>query len=160
MTDFTPVPIESHRIADDEVGKPALFGTVLSGQPLEIHRDLYQGDHGRFKSGIWQCTPGTVAMKDWPYEEFCVLLSGRVIITPQGGTPREYKAGDALVLPMGFTGTWEIIETVRKYFAVQKRQSLLRQAKARATGWLRSRRPGAGKTGAGQAGGAQPGTAF
>lgn len=154
MPDFTPVPIESRRIADDEIGKPAVFGAILSGQPQEIHRNLFDGDHGRFKSGVWQCTPGTVAMKDWPYHEFCVLLSGRVIITPEGGVPREYRAGDALVLPMGFTGTWEILETVRKYYAVQARQPLLRRVKERVKDWLR---PGAK---GGQAGDTQAGAAF
>lgn len=154
MPDHTPIPIDSRRIADDEVGKPALFGSILSGQPLEIHRNIFEADYGRFKSGVWQCTPGIVAMKDWPYHEFCVLLSGRVIITPDGGSPREYKAGDALVLPMGFTGTWEILETVRKYYAVQARQPLMRRVKERVKGWLR---PGAK---AGQATDAQAGAAF
>ncbi|HYF88425.1 cupin domain-containing protein [Azospirillum sp.] len=154
MPDFTPVPIESRRIADDETGKPAVFGAILSGQPQEIHRNLFDGDFGRFKSGVWQCTPGLVAMKDWPYHEFCVLLSGRVIITPEGGMPREYKAGDALVLPMGFTGTWEILETVRKYYAVQARQPLLRRVKERVKGLLRRGAKG------GQTGDAQAGAAF
>ncbi len=154
MPDFTPVPIESRRIADDETGKPAVFGAILSGQPQEIHRNLFDGDYGRFKSGVWQCTPGVVAMKDWPYHEFCVLLSGRVIITPEGGVPREYKAGDALVLPMGFTGTWEILETVRKYYAVQARQPLLRRVKERVKGLLRRGAKG------GQTGDAQAGAAF
>ncbi|MDR6769833.1 cupin domain-containing protein [Azospirillum sp. BE72] len=154
MPDFTPVPIESRRIADDETGKPAVFGAILSGQPQEIHRNLFDGDFGRFKSGVWQCTPGIVAMKDWPYHEFCVLLSGRVIITPEGGVPREYKAGDALVLPMGFTGTWEILETVRKYYAVQARQPLLRRVKERVKGLLRRGAKG------GQTGDAQAGAAF
>ncbi|WP_247894213.1 cupin domain-containing protein [Azospirillum sp. B510] len=149
-----PIPIDGHRIADDEVGKPAVFGAILSGQPMEINRNLFQGDLGRFRSGVWQCTPGLVRMTDWPYHEFCLLLSGRVIITPQGGAPREYKAGDALVLPMGFTGTWEILETVRKYYAVQARQPLLRRMRLRVMGWLRR---GAAD---GKAGTAQAGTAF
>ncbi|MBP2300236.1 cupin domain-containing protein [Azospirillum picis] len=130
------LPIERHR-PDEGAAKPAVFGTVLEGRPLETDTLLYTGDHGRYKVGIWQCTPGLVAMKDWPYEEFCVLLAGRVVITPEGGSPREYVAGDALVLPQGFTGTWDIKETVRKHYAVQKRQSLLAQVKVRAKNWLR-----------------------
>lgn len=130
------IRIERGRIADDETGKPAVFGAVLSGDPREIHRNLYDGDDGRFASGVWQCTPGLVAMKDWPYEEFCVLLSGRVVITPEGSVAQEYRTGDALVLPMGFTGTWDIKETVRKYYAVQKRRTVLMRAKATLRGWL------------------------
>lgn len=124
------IAIDRTRIAEDEEGKPAVFGTVLAGTPREIHRNLFDDATGRFSCGVWQCTPGLVAMKDWPYDEFCVLLTGRVTITPEGGEPRDYAAGDALVLPRGFTGTWEIRETVRKYYAVQRRPSALARIKA------------------------------
>ncbi len=59
-------------------------------------------------------------MKRWPYNELCVLLAGRVVITPDGGTPHEHRAGDAFVIPQGFTGTWDIRETVRKAYAIER----------------------------------------
>lgn len=130
------VPIERTRIADSEEGKPAVFGAVLSGDPREIHRNLFDDTSGTFSCVVWQCSPGLVAMKDWPYDEFCVLLTGRVVITPEGGAAREYRAGDALVLPQGFTGTWEIRETVRKYYAIQRKLSMLARAKALVRGLL------------------------
>lgn len=132
----TVVPIERSRIADDETGIPAVFGAVLDGQPMEIHRNLFDDATGRFSCGVWQCSPGLVAMTDWPYDEFCVLLTGRVVITPDGGSPREYKAGDALVLPKGFTGTWDIRETVRKYYAIQRRPSPIARVKGFVKGLL------------------------
>lgn len=130
------VPIERTRIADGEEGKPAVFGAVLTGDPREIHRNIFDDATGRFSCGVWQCSPGLVAMTDWPYDEFCVLLTGRVVITPDGGEPREYAAGDALVLPKGFTGTWKIEETVRKYYAIQRSPSALARVKARVRGLL------------------------
>ncbi len=113
------VPIDQ-RLIGDASGKPAVFGTVLSGDPQESFLNLYDGGGGRFACGVWQCTPGTIAMADWPHEEFCVLLAGRVVITPQGGRPQEYRQGDAFVIPRGFTGIWDVRETIRKYYAIEK----------------------------------------
>ncbi|AWJ91703.1 DUF861 domain-containing protein (plasmid) [Azospirillum baldaniorum] len=113
------VPIDQRLIGDDP-GKPAVFGTVLSGDPQESFLNLYDGGGGRFACGVWQCTPGTIAMADWPYEEFCVLLAGRVVITPRDGAPQEHGEGDAFVIPRGFTGVWEVRETIRKYYAIEK----------------------------------------
>ncbi len=113
------IPLDAGLI-DRDPGKPAVFGTVLSGNPQETFLNLYDDRGGRFACGVWQCTPGVVAMADWPYDELCVLLAGRVVITPQGGTPAEYRQGDAFVIPKGFTGTWDIRETIRKHYAIQK----------------------------------------
>jgi uncharacterized cupin superfamily protein len=37
-------------------------------------------------------------------------------VTPDGGEPCEIGAGDVAVFPVGWTGTWEIHETVRRLF--------------------------------------------
>ncbi|KAA0684252.1 cupin domain-containing protein [Roseomonas genomospecies 6] len=113
------VPIDP-RLIGSTPAKPAVFGTVLSGEPQESFLNLYDGGGGRFACGLWQCTPGTIAMADWPHEEFCVLLAGRVVITPQGGAPQEHRQGDAFVIPRGFTGIWDVRETIRKYYAIEK----------------------------------------
>ncbi|NYZ13532.1 cupin domain-containing protein [Azospirillum sp. RWY-5-1] len=115
---------------------PAGFGAVLSGDPREQGIGLFDSDTGRFSAGVWQCTPGVVRMVRWPYNETCVLLSGRVVITPDGGEPREYRAGDAFVIPCGFTGTWDIRETVRKHYAIERPLAPLRLI-VRGTRWLR-----------------------
>jgi len=109
-----------HELIDRDPGKPAVFGSVLSGDPQETFLNVFDNGTERFACGVWQCTPGIVAMADWPYDEFCVLLAGRVVITPQGGVPQEYGQGDAFVIPRGFTGTWDIRETIRKYYAIEK----------------------------------------
>ncbi len=117
--DHRLVPLDAGRMEGDP-GKPAAFGAVLSGDPRETMLNLFDSGNARFACGVWRCTPGVVAMTDWPYDEFCVLLSGRVVITPQGGEPREYAQGDAFAIPKGFTGTWDVRETIRKYYAIQK----------------------------------------
>jgi len=41
---------------------------------------------------------------------------GYCIITPDGQEPIHLKAGDIFVVEPGMKGTWEVVETVRKYF--------------------------------------------
>jgi uncharacterized cupin superfamily protein len=47
-----------------------------------------------------------------------VLLEGRVRLTAQDGSVSEFAAGDAFVVPGGFTGIWENIGRVRKHYAI------------------------------------------
>jgi hypothetical protein len=49
---------------------------------------------------IWTCD---VSSFDWTYEdqETCLLLEGEVTVTPEGGTPVQFGAGDLVVFPAG-----------------------------------------------------------
>ena len=67
-------------------------------------------------TGIWQATPGeTRSIKGGSFE-FCHILSGVVEITPDGGAPVTYRAGDSFIMKPGFTGVWKTVETVRKIY--------------------------------------------
>ena len=46
------------------------------------------------------------------------LVAGRMTVTPDGGEPTELGAGDMAVFPQGWSGTWDIHETVRKVYAI------------------------------------------
>lgn len=48
--------------------------------------------------------------------EFCHILAGVIEITPDGGAPLTFRAGDSFVMKPGFTGVWKTIETVRKIY--------------------------------------------
>ena len=50
--------------------------------------------------------------------EVIYVLSGRMTVTPEGGEPTEIGAGDVAVFALGWTGTWDIHETVRKVYSV------------------------------------------
>ena len=74
-------------------------------------------EKGDASAGIWQCEPGS---SHWVLEtnEVIYLVAGRMTVTPDGGEPCEIGAGDVAVFPVGWTGTWEIHETVRKLFSI------------------------------------------
>ena len=54
----------------------------------------------------------------WTYQaqETCYFLKGRVVVTPDGGEPREFARGDLVTFPKGLSCTWEILEDVEKHY--------------------------------------------
>jgi uncharacterized cupin superfamily protein len=78
--------------------------------PLDTARD------GQVKTGIWQATPGVTRSIKGELFEFCHILEGVVELTPDGGEPVIYKAGDSFVMKPGYTGNWRTIETVKKIY--------------------------------------------
>ena len=83
----------------------------MATQGLEVWAD------GDKSAGIWQCEPGpsrwTLATNEVIY-----LVSGRMTVMPDGGAASELCAGDMAVFPRGWTGTWDIHDTVRKVYAI------------------------------------------
>ena len=64
---------------------------------------------------IWTCNPSSF---DWTYDEkeTCLLLEGQVTVTPKGGQPVKFSAGDLVTFPAGMDCRWEVHKAVRKYY--------------------------------------------
>jgi uncharacterized cupin superfamily protein len=87
-----------------------------AGAPAPERFDARDGD--TLFSGVWESTPGKwrIAYDEW---EFCSILSGRSVVTRDGGRQEILVAGDTFIIEPGFTGTWETVETTRKVFVVR-----------------------------------------
>lgn len=83
--------------------------------PQTVNIVNYQSPDGRKTMGTWVCTPGKWAFSHDRWE-YCHFLEGYSIITPEGQAPIHVKAGDIFTIEPGTRGTWEVVETVRKYF--------------------------------------------
>lgn len=69
------------------------------------------------RHGLWQMTPGLLPGVRGP--ESVVLLSGRARVTVEpAGQTYEVAEGDTFILDAGETATWEVLETVRKFYVV------------------------------------------
>ncbi|NMO00935.1 DUF861 domain-containing protein [Gordonia sp. TBRC 11910] len=69
--------------------------------------------------GIWECRPGGWPVVDRPDTETCYIISGRATITDDAsGTTVDVSAGDFLTLPVGWSGRWDITETLRKAYSI------------------------------------------
>ena len=90
---------------------------ILSGAPAQTLHNLFASPDGRFNSGIWQSEPGMWRVV-FSESEFCHLLEGVIVVRGDDGSERTFRAGDAFVSPAGFTGTWEVLERAKKYYAI------------------------------------------
>lgn len=69
--------------------------------------------------GFWECTPGGWPVVDRQDTEVAYILSGKGEITDEAsGVVHSIGAGDLVILPVGWTGRWDIEETVRKVYVI------------------------------------------
>ena len=54
----------------------------------------------------------------WHYDEkeTCLIIEGKVTVTPSGGEPVTISKGDLVVFPQGMSCTWNVQEAVRKHY--------------------------------------------
>ncbi len=94
------------------VAKP-LGETVSHTSGRLLHRD----EDGSNEAGLWVCTPG-VWRCEVERDEFCHFLDGRCVYTDDEGQRLEIEGGDAAFFPAGWSGTCEVLETVRKTYLI------------------------------------------
>ncbi|KAB2388783.1 cupin domain-containing protein [Actinomadura montaniterrae] len=94
---------------------------VLSAQWRETEYLAYGGPAKEYTGGFWTGEPGAVRIDPWPYDEICVILSGRVAVADLDGGRAEFGAGEAFFIPRGFAGDWVTIEPTSKVFVAVTR---------------------------------------
>ncbi len=92
-----------------DVGAPHTSGLVL-----HVDEDL------GLEIGIWACTPGGWSITDRPDSETVHIMGGRCRLTNVDGTSRELGPGDSALLPRGWSGRWDILEPLRKFYLTVK----------------------------------------
>lgn len=90
---------------------------LLSGEYATRTWNHWTGEQDRLYCGIWECTPGKVTV-DYTEWEFCHFMTGKATLTNAAGQSWTLQAGDAFIIPPGFRGTWETVETVRKHYVI------------------------------------------
>ncbi len=90
---------------------------VLKGDPAQKAVNAFASADGRFSCGVWESQPGKWRVV-FSENEFCHLLAGVIVVAGDDGSERTFRAGDAFVCPAGFTGTWDVVESAKKYYAV------------------------------------------
>lgn len=113
VVDFADDPLEAteRRLAD-------LPDRVVDGDPHHETKMQFQSPDGGLIAGTWVSTPGKWhAFTD--RDEFCMILSGHVRLISEDGEAKTFKTGDAFLIPNGFRGYWDVIETTTKHFVIR-----------------------------------------
>lgn len=70
--------------------------------------EVFRTPESDFDTGVWRT--GAVHFditEPYPYHEYMHFIEGSVTLTSSDGTVTELVAGDSVVIPMGWTGTWD-----------------------------------------------------
>lgn len=104
----------------NEVRGPATLGTIIAGECLQVLDVFMTNEKGNFLAGVWTCTPGTMKLTDYPFNEMATIIEGRIIVTEEdSGAVQEFGPGEGLAIRKGFRGTWHMPEAVLKRFAAE-----------------------------------------
>lgn len=101
-----------------ELDAGRLVPTAIAGEPYESW--LVISDDGRVELGIWEVTPGSFhGETDGIYEQMHVV-AGSGTITGADGVVTEIRPGVVMLCPDGWSGVWDVRETIRKTYTIVK----------------------------------------
>ena len=120
----SPVRLDPDKVAGLDLTSipPDAFQDILVAGELHMRvATLFSG--AELTVQIFESSPAKTDHRTRPTEvdEFVYVLSGKLILTEPNGTVHEYRPGDSLVLPVGYTGTWEMQGNYREIAVVKKR---------------------------------------
>lgn len=101
---------------------PDAYSDILVAGELNMRvASLFEGEE--LAVSIFESTPAKTDHRTRPtdFDEFVYVLSGKLILTEPNGTAHEFTPGQALVLPTGFTGTWEMQGNYRELVVLMKK---------------------------------------
>jgi uncharacterized cupin superfamily protein len=104
---------------DAEVDHP-LPERLIAGNPRRETWNVSDTPaQGRLYCGVWRCEPGhwRIEMGSGEQELFTVL-SGRCRVHAEDGSVQEAGPGEAIFIPPGFRGSFEVLETLTKTYAI------------------------------------------
>jgi uncharacterized cupin superfamily protein len=123
-----------NNVAPVRLDRDKMAGLGLTAIPPDAYKDILVGgelnmrvatlfDGKELRASIFESTPAKTSHRTRPTDgdEFVYVLSGKLILTEPNGTSQEFRPGDSLVLPAGYTGTWEMQGNYREIALVMKK---------------------------------------
>jgi uncharacterized protein len=96
------------------------IGSAKDG-PMETRgKAIWKSDDERIGTGVWECDAGRFTAKFAGQGEFIHIVSGSMTCTAEDGTVTELAAGDSATFPPGWTGEWNVHQTLRKLYCTFK----------------------------------------
>ena len=89
----------------------------IEGNPQQSLWNHYSDPRDQFHSAVWQRDLGRWKVNYTEYE-CCQILAEISMLHGSDGSGRKLVAGDKFVIPAGFSGEWEVIETIKKIYVI------------------------------------------
>lgn len=115
-TTFKPSELFKGDLNESPLGPPT--AEVLGEEIRTRAATSFTSDDSRIRSGVWEAEPGLSRWEFLDRGEAIYVLEGRMVVTEDGSNPITVEAGMSAVFPIGWQGTWEIQERIRKFFVI------------------------------------------
>ena len=84
----------------------------------EVNHFYFKSDDESILTGVWESAPCREEIEAYPAHELMTVLSGSVTLTDQNGSAETFTTGDTFFVAKGSKVTWEITETLRKFYLI------------------------------------------
>ena len=96
----------------------------ISGNPQRTTWNHFTNDSGEVFMGVWTSEVGAWRIEMGATEdEYFYVIAGRGRLISEEGEIREFAVGDAVIIPAGFKGTFEVIDTLTKHYVITDRKA-------------------------------------
>ena len=97
---------------------------LITGNPKRTTWNHYTNNSGEVYAGVWSCEVGAWRIEMGEREdEFFFVTEGRCRLTADNGTQVEIGAGESVIIPAGFKGTFAVLEPIKKHYMIVDRQA-------------------------------------
>ena len=92
------------------------WSPIESGTARNSETVLFAGEN---TVSVWDAGPAKLIIDTpFPYDEFVVILKGKLVLTDKDGNRTAYEEGDMFMTPKGFVGTWDMTEEYRELIVI------------------------------------------
>ncbi len=92
--------------------------TFTSDDHREVNHTFFSTEDGSILSGVWESAPCKEEIESYPVHEMMTVLSGSVTLTDADGRSETFTSGDTFFVPKGTKFTWQITQTLRKFYMI------------------------------------------
>ena len=97
---------------------------LVSGNPQRVTWNHFTNASGEVFMGVWSCEVGSWRIEmGLDEDEYFYVIEGAGAIIETDGTRREFTVGDAVIIPAGFKGIFEVTEPMKKHNVIIDRQA-------------------------------------
>lgn len=90
----------------------------VSGNPVQHSELKFNGQDGKVRSGIWECSAGVFTADYNGIIEFCHVIEGDATIKTSDGKEFSVSAGDGFILDAGLKTEWTVDTYIKKHFMI------------------------------------------
>ncbi len=115
--EFLPIDADDLREMELDSISPFPAEVVLEGESENWESVIHQG---QFVVSVFEASPAVIDVSEpFPYDEFVLVLEGKVILTNFDGGSRTYNPGDTFLVPKGWLGTWAMPVKYREMVIIE-----------------------------------------